>query len=242
MSQTLPVIPSQLANGFCPVDYQDLLNTFSSHQSVVLPDFSGVVASSSKPTDQTLTWLQLDQFGRPIRLYKFAQGAWLSLHPLVPGLTQWWFDVLPSFATFDGGDADPISVLSGPMWQQAKNSDGVTIAARFPVAAGTLPSTTVLAQGDTGGEEKHVLTPAEGGFYLPVSAATLDDGDADTGAFKSMLNFQLDGHTVGAVDAAGTPNAPFTLGSATPSGHNTMPPYVVGYLLQRSGRLFYAVT
>jgi hypothetical protein len=233
-----------LPSGFCPTDFQSILNGFSAHQTVNLSPATGassIVVSSTKPTDQTVLWLRTDQFGRPERIYWFASGAWLSLHPLVPGLTQWWFSTIPDFTTFDGGDALAPSTISGPMWRKALNSDGVEIAAKFPVAAGTLPSTAILAQGATGGEELHVLTPAEGGFYLPVSAATLDDGDAGTGTFKSMLSVQLDGNTVGALDSAGNPSPAFSLGSQTPAGHNNLPNYVVGYLLQRTGKIFYSI-
>lgn len=253
MSQDLPVIPSELPNGFCPASYQDLLNGFSSHQHVTLPDFAGVIASATPPTDQTATWFQLDGFGRPIRIYRFAQGAWLSLHTLTPGLTQWWFDVLPNFTTFDGGDAAAPSVLSGPMWQQAKNSDGILIEARFPVTAGTLPSTLVLAQGDTGGEEKHALISSEEAPHYHGF------GDGDTSGIDGR--FIVRPWSTPAAVGSGMQNLDTTnpaiitpaqnsgaLGTSDPvpsagagDPHQNMPPYVVGYLLQRTGRLYYAV-
>ncbi len=253
MSQTLPVVPSQLPAGACPADYQAMLNLFSAHQSVLIPDSAvgGISVSASKPADQTRPWLQLDAFGRPIRIYQFAQGSWLSLHPLVSGLTQWWFDVLPNFTTFDGGDANPISALSGPMWQQAKNSNGVLIAAQFPVAAGTLPSTAILAQGAVGGEEKHVLTATEanhfhgfgdgttggidGSFCIrPWSAAVVGTG---THQIDTTVNPQvgpaISGGRLGTSDSVPS--------DVLSDGHNCMPPFVVGYLLQRTTRLYFSI-
>ncbi len=225
----LPVIAGQLPSGFCATDYQSILNEFSAHQSVNVGGASGVefVASATKPTDQTVAWLRLDQFGRPERVYWFASGAWLSLHPLVSGLTQWYFDVLPNFTTFDGGDALALSAISGSMWQQAKNSDGVLIAAKFPIAAGTLPSGTVLAQGATGGEEKHVLTIAE------LAAHTHD-----------MLHNSIGENHAGGVSVTAfeQPGSEQTASTGGDVAHNTMPPFVVGYLLQRTTRQFYAIT
>ena len=60
---------------------------------------------------------------------------------------MWWFAALPDFTVFDGGDANPISDISGPMWQQANDSNGNLIAAMFPIPAGTLPSGTVIQIG-----------------------------------------------------------------------------------------------
>lgn len=234
----LPVIPGQLPSGLCPDSYQTLLNAFSAHQSVDVGASSGItlVASSTKPTDQSVAWLRLDQFGRPERVYLFASGAWLSLHPLVPGATLWLFDLLPNFTTYDGGDALALSAISGQMWQLAKNSDGVVIAAKFPVAAGTLPSTTVLAQGAIGGEENHVLIPTEQGSSSYT--AIPDDGDAQTGTFLSMQGLTVNGQSI-----TGGSVGPITVNpQADAVGHNNLPNYVVGYLLQRTTRLFYAIT
>lgn len=246
----LPIVANQLPAGFCPASNQDLLNQFAASSFAVLntgggsssPVASGFVISATKPSDTTVAWQQLDTLGRPTRIYLFAQGAWLSLHPTVPGLTQWWFGALPDFTIFDGGDANPLSAISGPMWQQALNTDGTTITAKIPIAAGTLPSGTVLSVGNTGGEEKHQLLINE----LPQLVMTL----AATG-----LNFSLPTPTAGNYIAGSDtrfPSIPHNTDVLTkPLGgnasnvadaHNTMPPYVVGTLLQRSARLFYSVS
>lgn len=207
---------------------------FAAHGEVEIPDTAagGIYVSASKPADQTRPWMQLDQFGRPIRIYFFAAGAWLSRHAMEPGLTVWWFDTLPTLSTFDGGDGGPDSAISGKMWQQAKNSDGVTIEAKFPVAVGTLPSGASLAQGATGGQEKHVLTIPE----LP--------------SITNTSNVQGVRDVTDNVGAAVTSGAAIQRYVATPipgalsgndEGHNTMPPFVVGYLLQRTNRQFYRV-
>jgi hypothetical protein len=232
-SLTLPVQPGQLPSGFCPSTYQDLLNEFSQNQSVPFPDtFAGIIVSATKPTDTTRAWLELDQFGRPIRLYFFSQGAWLSLHTLVPGATIWWFDVLPDFTVFDGGDANPLTSLSGPMWQQAKRADGTVIAAQFPIVVGTLPSGTVLNVNDTGGEESHLLTVAEMPSHLH-SFQPPENANSPSGSGK---------YTTGGDATEGQIAAYNTATTGGDTAHNNIPPYVVGYLLQRTTRQFYTIT
>lgn len=239
---TLPITPGQLPQGFCPSTEQERLNTYANVSYVTFPStFSGVILSQSKPTDTTKAWGQLDQYGRFLRLYNYANGLWVSLHPGASGLTQWWFNDLPNLNTFDGGDANPISDTSGPMWQQAKNKDGVTIAAKFPIAAGTLPSTTVLNVGDTGGEEKHILTQAElPNYELPVRCGGLNL------ALSAANNFWSgdggNGNGFGQGDSRNFGQAVEVKSGGSGTAFNELPLYVVGYLLQRTSRLFYAVS
>ena len=254
----VPISPQQLPSGFCPASYQEMWNGFAAAGLVNIPDaVSQMLWQASKPTDNTVTWGQLDSLGRPVRIYKFAQGAWLSLHPSAPGLTMWWFSALPDFTTFDGGDSNPLSDISGPMWQQAKDSNGNLIAAMFPIPAGTLPSGTVLSLGATGGEENHTLTGPETPPHTHFIANT--DQITTGGATDNPLNannsvaYRTDnGHDNPDYTLRGTNTAP-TIGktsnfggdTSTPpvtKGHNTMPPYIVGYLLQRTARLYYAVS
>jgi hypothetical protein len=74
----VPVTPQQLPSGFCPGNYQTMLNGFTAAMLVTVPDAaSQTVWQASKPTDNTVTWGQLDSLGRPVRIYRFAQGSWL---------------------------------------------------------------------------------------------------------------------------------------------------------------------
>lgn len=273
--QVLPVTPGVLPPGFCPATYQDLLVGLSAAQSVTIPigtNISVIVQSAKPSADESngsFIWARLDDVGRFIGLYWFAQGAWLSPHPIAPGLTQWWFNTLPTFTTFDGGDANALSAISGPMWQQAKTPNGTVIAAQFPIAAGTLPAPPagtglVLNPGDTGGEQLHVLSAAEGGFN-PTHTHVTGRWKTNTGGLDlTDKHFSL----IGAANPAPSGQAREMAGVDWPrtiedisaqggdytvtspaiepadfalTGHNTMPPYVVGYLLQRTARMFYAV-
>jgi hypothetical protein len=253
MSLTLPITPTSLPQGFCPASYQEMWNEFAAHGNVVIPNggLSGISVSATKPTDQSRPWLQLDEFGRPIRLYWFASGSWLSLHPLPSGSTIWWFDTLPNLNTFDGGDASAESAVTGPMWRQAKRLDGTLIAAQFPIVAGTLPSTTVLANGDVGGEENHVLLPSETNHFHGTGDGSIAvDGQwcirpwSSTGVGTGAHSIDTTAPpAVAPVLSSGALGTSDALATSTPSvGHNTMPLYVVGYLLQRTPlRKFYSV-
>lgn len=251
----IPVTPLTLPAGFCPVTYQDIWNAFAAASQVTIPDaLSQIVWQSTQPSDQTVSWGKVDSLGRPIGIYRFAQGAWLSSHPIVPGLTQWWFTAQPDFTSFDGGDANPISATSGPMWQLARDGGGNVIAAKFPITAGTLASGTILAVGNTGGEEKHLLTIAEAGIdpnhqhavarinannqqiAIPTGGtATHIAGQAVGGSGDVPPAAQSDYSAFGAATLqTDTPGSPQTTVS-----HQNMPPYITGYLLQRTSRLYY---
>lgn len=223
------VLARSLPSGFCPATYQEILNGFSAHQYVQIDTTSlTLVVSATKPTDTGVAWMQLDQFGRPVRIYIFAQGAWLSLHPQPSGFVMPWFDALPTFTTFDGGDANALSAISGPMWERI-----TTLDAKFPLTAGTLPSGTVVAQGGTGGEEKHALTVPE----LPAHNHTGDSGFTtgdDDGAGERLTSGQNTGNDRPAVNLVID-----NTGDDEP--HNNMPPYVGMAWLRRTSRMFYVV-
>lgn len=262
----VPVTPGNLPLGYCPASYQDLLNTFSANQTVTVPSaLSQIVWQTNAPAPgNNVAWGKLDTLGRPLGVYFFAQGAWLKIHPLVPGLVQWWFSALPDFTTFDGGDGNSVSAISGPMWAQAVDGNGNLIQAAFPVVGGTLPSGKVLSIGGAGGEENHILIPGEDVPHQHMMVNT----DQTTTAGPTSSTFIIQANTAGnnqayqlmadatlptigptsVVGGVTPPPVPTGTGIVTPNGysaqyqargHNTMPPYVVGYLLQRTTRLFY---
>lgn len=243
----LPVTPSTLPSGFCPSDYQGLLNGFSAHQFVTLPDtFQGLTVSSTTPTDTSRPWLQLDSFGRPVRIYVFASGAWLSLHPDFPGKTIIWTTTLPTMTTFDGGDANAPSAISGPMWEVV-----TALETRVPIGAGTLPSGTVLTVGGTGGAETVTLDDDEipDHQHFICKADTGDFGDppvtSNQYAYRSIQDanqpseYVLRGQTseadTGLTSGFGGDGAGATV------AHQNLQPYLVVYFLRRTSRLFYVV-
>lgn len=236
MSQlTLPVLPGTLPSGACPSTLQDTVNLFASVMSVQFPTtFSGVTTSSTSPADTTQAWLRLDASGRPVGLYWFASGAWLSPHPMQPGMTIIWTTALPNLNIFDGGDANPVSAVSGPMWE-------VVLSAVFPLAAGTFASGKVVAIGDLGGEEKHVLTIDE------IAPIIIPSASSPTGNFAGQIESLTPTFNKAGDDIIpGTPKNNTFAGdpaSGTPpilaKGHDTVPPYQGVAFLRRTARLFF---
>jgi microcystin-dependent protein len=235
-----------LPQGFCPSDFQSILNAFSNAQFVNIAGISsGFVVSATPPADHTVAWLQLDSLGRPTRVYFFAGGAWLSLHPQVPGQTIIWTQPLPNFTTFDGGDAtvQPFSAVSGQMWQLAANAlDGSgtqIIQARSPLGVGTLTSGTIVNVNDTGGEEKHILTDQE----MPPHTHTvpLYAGDSVNHADRVNTTDELTAQNLN-YQSGSTGGNPATGNPPTAAlAHNNMGLWYGVYFLQRTSRLFYVV-
>jgi hypothetical protein len=266
----IPVQNGQLPQGFCFTDFQTLLNAFSAQQFVSFSAISSIVASATPPADHTVAWLQLDALGAPVRLYFFARGAWLSRHPMVTGSIILWNQVLPDFTTFDGGDANaaPWSDLSGQMWQLAATLTnfpggsggsvqvlGGTKTSQVPLGVGTLPSGAAVAVGATGGEEVHQLTVGELAghqhFIANTDVGTKSSPDISSNAalFTNYKQSQAGADTTDYV-LRGTSTTP-TVGPTSiignggvqgnGLGHNTLPPYLGVYFLQRTSRLFYVV-
>jgi len=260
----VPVLNGQLPQGFCPPDYQTMLNAFSAQQFVQIDAVStGSVASNTPPADHSVTWLQLDSLGRPVRTY-FYYGAWLSRHPLPPGFTMLWNQALPNFQTFDGGDAvaAPWSDVSGQMWQlMAATLDGLSVApandvmnTRVPIGVGTFRnpdgtlSTRTVVLGQQGGEDQHILTQPEIAPHyhttkVAVNKAVKDGGSTDTSGKGGFVGPIVDGGTEILTSVAeGDPATAPPGGVPTQAlAHNTLPPYNGVYFLQRTNRLFYVV-
>lgn len=252
MSQvTYPVDAATLAQGSCPSTYQELADLLATIYSVTVDtNNTGIYVSATKPGDTTLVWKQLDSSGNPVRDYVFVGGLWLSRHTLETGSVIMWKGDITTIDTFDGGAAGAVSLYSGPMWQIATG-----MAARFPIAPGTLPSATVLASGDTGGEEKHVLTSAEGGmdpahthttgkiFDFSGGGAYLLFGGVDSAGLAGGLY----GDNVAPPDAilnTITGDLTGTSGVNSPAtivGHNNLPPYYAINFIERTARQYFAV-
>lgn len=257
----LPIIVGQLQSGLCFNSYQEMVNAFGAIMSVSFNESNGapLIVSATKPDTSyqgNAEWLRLDSSGRPERRYWFAQGAWLALHPFPPGFSILWNRSLPDFTSYDGGDSNPLSDISGPMWQLMNaNLDGSgdqALVAKVPIGVGTLPSTKVINVNDTGGEETHSLTQTE----MPPHNHNLANGDSiwnsalNNGAKKFMTQRGNSGNSDSndyELQGSGTTPSVGLTGDAggvagVVAGHNTLPPYQGVYFLQRTSRLFYAVS
>lgn len=245
----LPVNPGTIPQGVCPTGdgLQSLLNLFAQYMSVTFPNsFSGVSVGGSPPTDTTQAWMQTDSLGRPVRFYIFAQGTWLSQHPLPPGVVMIYPFTTPDFTTFDGGDANALSTISGPMWQiptvDGSNTGTQILQAQVPLGTGTLPSGKIITPTLAGGEENHILSTAEMPPHthsFPQFAGNNVQAQGQTAVAGGGI-FGLGSLTAITQSTGGDP----TTGNppTASAGHNNMPPYVGVTFLQRTTRLFYATS
>jgi hypothetical protein len=83
-AQEIVVTPHTLPAGYCFTTLQDLLDTFSSHQTVLLPAGSTqIIVSDSTPgpADQDKVWLKVDGVGNPVNFYWFNGGSWKEVNP-----------------------------------------------------------------------------------------------------------------------------------------------------------------
>lgn len=173
------------------------------------------------PSDRDKPWIRLNSDGTPDALYSYAMGAWLSKHPLPAGAVIMYEGTEASIDTFDGGEAGAISAIGGPFWQRVTEMD-----ARMPIGPGTLPSTTVLNVGDTGGEEKHQLTVGE----LPKFTPTLNNGSQIWSNIGGVGN-PSGGGTTGLVNITAN-----QIGND--EAHNNLPPYNAIWFIRRTARLY----
>lgn len=136
-------------------------------------------------------------------------------------------------ATYDTMDGQ--SAPGGNLFRVPKCS------AKFPLTTGSLPSTTSVSVGDTGGEEDHVLTEIELAKHTH-NCWPQDDGDGNAG---KLWRHRDPGSGSDTVDLT-TGIEPNNSGSATTllvaeeqatgdGGHNTMPPYFGVYTLICTG-------
>lgn len=249
----VPVTGGTLPAGFCPSTYQDILNAFVALMTVNIPSTaSSLQVSANKPSDTTKPWLQLDNLGRPTRIYVFAQGAWISLHPDFPGKTIIYTGTLPDFTQFDGGDNLAIGPYSGPMWQvsntQLDGSGDANLSGRAPMGVGTFPSKATIALGQQLGEDIHKLIQTELAphFHLEkiaINRAVKDGGSTDTSGNGGFIGpASLGGDEIFSRVVGGDPSTAPPGGVPTDAlGHNTLPPITGVYFLQRTSRLYYTV-
>lgn len=151
--------PGTLAQGVCYASEQERLNDFSAHQTIVIPDsVSTILVQTPKPSaaQQTYIWWRLVN-GYPERFYKFINGLWVSPHSLPAGAIGLYEGALADLATYDGGDSNPITAVTGPMWAEATEYQG-----RSLMHPGAIPDTVdTLAVQANYGVGKHPLVFAE---------------------------------------------------------------------------------
>jgi microcystin-dependent protein len=232
----LPLIPGTLGYTCYPANPQTLINdAFELGVAVQTGTLTGIIVSDVEPVpaDRGKVWFRTAA-GAPVfpSLWFFVLGQWLAKHP-IPAGTLWampYTGAAAGIPTIDGGAAGAVNSdgTTGPFWEAV-----ATLAGRVPIGAGTLPSGAVLAVGDTGGEDEHVLTVPE----LPSQNLALDP----------LVQINLSSPRDGAPSATGPFVGDPIVGTGKPitivSGgqdepHNTMPPYITLTFVRRTARQY----
>jgi hypothetical protein len=216
------IIPPSLPANYCPTTWQAFTNYILSKARVVLPDGDLLfVVQEEEPDaeDRDKIWFRIVD-DAPDRWYKYYNGEWVVPHevPASGAERRLYFGNEQSLESYDGGDGDAAGDASGPMWEI-----DTAPAARFLLAAGTLPSGTVVIPGSTGGHEEITLTEAQ----LPAHDHTYT-GKGDTGASGD-----------GGAAWVGDGNDDLQTGE-TGDGEevNILPPYYGTYIIKRTARIY----
>lgn len=239
MPSNAPVMftPGSLPPNYCFTTWQQLYIDMISQLSGFLPgnystfNFGNAVPS---PDDQDKPWFRLNGDSSPDKWYVYFGGSWVSPHPTSASSSELrlWKGLEADLVTYDGGAAGAVTDTTGPMWVVDHAMD-----ARFPLAPGTLPSAVIIAVGDTGGEEKHLLLSAETGIVGHNHAEMCADAgnNAIGGGGANRRTFGVAGST--------TEDSLIKTGSVADASalnsHNNMPPYIGRFFIQRTARKFY---
>lgn len=133
--------------------------------------------------------------------------------------------------TLDGGTNVAVTAYQGPFWIIAAE-----FAARFPLGLGTLPSTLVITDGLTGGEENHTLLLTE------IPSHVHDEQVMNGGGATNTIPLEPVGVPTSFTDAGvATLPAGGDPGTTPPNQtapHNTMPPYIGCTFIRRTARIY----
>jgi microcystin-dependent protein len=239
MSLLLKIIGGDLPQGYDPATWQELSNRICLLARAEWPDGKAVVnygPSAPAPADRIYPWIRTNPgTGAIDRVYNYMSGNWISPHPTPPVSDEIriWKGSLSNLVNYDGGAAGTVTDATGPMWEECTE-----LRAKFPLGAGTLPSTTIVAQGDSGGEEKHISTLAEMPIHNhPLNPDNRQDDQHNLASGDSVGDYGGSGVYIKQYnvtgDAGGDPTTSATL------GHNTMPPYYAIYFIKRTARVYY---
>ena len=151
-----------------------------------------------------------------------------------------------NYAVLYAAIGDVYATMDGQAAPSSGNFRVPKVGARMPMANGTLPSSTAVANGGVGGEEKHKLTVAEGGMnpeHIHTTGRMSADSNDDFGDDVVLLTGTSDkdgpsrqifgDNQINSAQTLGDKTGAYTVTSDVNNGvaaadfteHNTLPPY-----------------
>lgn len=244
MSIAIKLLGGSFGAGYQPASWQELFDRIVALMSATADADTTFKISTAEPTseDRDKIWARIDGANALDKLYTYSGGAWVSRHLILPNSPERriFRGSLSALEIYDGGDTNPPGPASGPMWEE--DTDFIY---RFPLHAGPTASDAglVVNQGDTGGEQTHVLTGAESGTSAHTHPLAVRQD-----------SFTASGDTLAVIGTSDPGNAVFTTGMSLEAParhsndggdtfvnqpHNNMPPYLAVYFVRRTSRTFY---
>lgn len=239
MAISAQVTMGNLPEGACPNSLQSQSNLFAQYLRVLFPLTSTLFNFGNTPpaADQrSFPWFRTNSDGTPDGLYLYYNGYWIRPNPeaaLSPAMR--FVDCSKAaIDTYDGGESGSVDAYSGPMWQIA-TTDGNPpeddmsnwlMKGRVPIGI-----SADFIEGATGGNQSVVISqtnlPATG---IKLGLTTRASGTGPTSpdwVTPNTSNADVSGGYTG------------WMGNATPL--NVMNPYLAGYWIKRTARIFYRV-
>lgn len=223
----LQLLPGNLVPGACFNDEQSRLNAYAEALNAQLPGQAFYNYGDSIPAVENngYPWLRTTD----MKWYRFS-GDWIS--PVGPeyhvGIRRIWTSSAALLQTYDGGDTNPASDRSGPMWEIDTEWAG-----RSLMGAGLIPGSDppkTLANGENYG----VASPTLVAGNLPEHRHQIKFSDISSGTGFPQVGTGSTHDKSFNTELAG--------GSATPTPLNNVHPVRGGYLIKWSGRAFRKAT
>lgn len=261
MASDIPVTVQwgNLAAGYAPADWQDLINQLEKIVTAYLPgSYKPVNFGNSTPSaeDQDRPWVRTNVDGSPDRTYIYFNGAWVAKNPIGNSasddsyIRQVWVGTEEQLRSYDGGDGttDTPTDTVGAMWEV-----DTTFQDKIPmgVLAATGQATTPLA---TAGALTDSITLTTSNLPRHRHEVSIQDGEGDgeaegTGDLfdaDAIGGFNPDGADLDWNSGAATGEVGYTryYGKATPDAIeiDTVPPVVGVHIIKRTARVYYTVS
>lgn len=173
-----------------PSTPQALYNEMFAKGAAQMNQIEGVVISDSTPSaeNRDKAWFKINA-GNPVGwfLWSTTYSQWLRPHdyPANGSVRILWVGLEADLSTFDGGDAGPAGIASGPMWEVDHEFDG-----RSPMGPGSIPSSSSSITVATNfGEGTHLQTMDEVATHTHAAAMDgINLTSPDSGKFCAGQN------------------------------------------------------